>query len=95
MRSLFLRLFRDIFGNPFHPVTADPSWLTPVVLSLAAAAYDERRMPEGTLDPARLTILADALEEAGCADEAILGHLRGPSPHVRGCRAVDLVLGKV
>ena len=24
----------------------------------------------------------------------LLGHLRGPGPHVRGCWAVDLVLGK-
>jgi hypothetical protein len=43
----------------------------------------------------RLPILGDALEEAGCADEAILAHLRSPGPHVRGCWALDLVLGKV
>jgi len=41
-----------------------------------------------------LAILADALEEAGCADTDILDHLRGPGPHVRGCWAVDLILGK-
>jgi hypothetical protein len=34
------------------------------------------------------------LEEAGCADRAILDHLRGPGPHVRGCFPVDLVLAK-
>jgi hypothetical protein len=45
----------------------------------------------GHLDPTRLSILAGALEEAGCA---ILGHLRGPGPHVRGCRALDTVPGK-
>jgi hypothetical protein len=39
-------------------------------------------------------VLADALEEAGCTDQTILGHLRGPVPHVRGCWAVDLILGK-
>jgi hypothetical protein len=42
----------------------------------------------------RLPILADALEEAGCTDAYLLAHLRGPGPHVRGCWAVDLVLGK-
>jgi hypothetical protein len=42
----------------------------------------------------RLPILADALEDAGCADAELLGHLRSPGPHVRGCWAVDLVLGK-
>jgi hypothetical protein len=38
---------------------------------------------------------ADALEDAGCTDADLLGHLHGPWPHVRGCWAVDLVLGKV
>jgi hypothetical protein len=38
--------------------------------------------------------LADALEEAGCDSADLLGHLRGPGPHVRGCWAVDLILGK-
>jgi pSer/pThr/pTyr-binding forkhead associated (FHA) protein len=41
-----------------------------------------------------LPVLADALEEAGCADADLLAHLRGPGPHVRGCWAVDLLLGK-
>jgi hypothetical protein len=41
-----------------------------------------------------LPILADALEDAGCTDADLLGHLRSPGPHVRGCWAVDLVLGK-
>jgi hypothetical protein len=31
-------------------------------------------------------------EEA--ADEGLLAHLRGPGPHVRGCHALDLLLGK-
>jgi hypothetical protein len=61
---------------------------------LARAAYENRRLPEGTLDPTRLALLADALEDAGCTDAGLLGHLRGPGPHVRGCWAVDLVLGK-
>ena len=44
--------------------------------------------------PARLSLLADALEDAGCANADLLGHLRGEGPHVRGCWAVDLVLWK-
>ena len=53
-----------------------------------------RSLPAGTLDPARLAVLADALEDAGCTDAGLLGHLRGPGPHVRGCWAVDLLIGK-
>jgi hypothetical protein len=64
------------------------------LLSLAQAAYDERTVPAGTLDPARLAVLADALEDAGCDNADILSHLRGTGPHVRGCWAVDLVLGR-
>ena len=46
------------------------------------------------LDNARLAILADALEEAGCDDEQILSHCRLCRDHVRGCWLLDLILGK-
>jgi hypothetical protein len=39
-------------------------------------------------------VLADALEDAGCTNSDILYHLRCPGPHVRGCWALDLLLGK-
>jgi hypothetical protein len=91
-------LLRDIFGPlPFHEFHADPAWLAwnnGTVKKLAEAAYEHRSLPEGTLEQARLAVLADALEEAGCTDADILGHLRGPGPHVRGCFAVDILLGK-
>ena len=64
------------------------------MVALAQAAYDERELPAGTLDTARLGVLADALEESGCDQADLLAHLRGPGPHVRGCWAVDLLLGK-
>jgi hypothetical protein len=83
-------LIRELFGNPLRPVACEPAWRTADVTALARAAYDERSMPSGRLDTARLALLADALEEAGCAEEAILSHLRGPGPHVRGCWALDL-----
>lgn len=146
-----------------------PSLLTPTVLDLARAAYEERvtrpvhaddtwsptdplgtgRIDTGTLDPDRLAVLCDALEEAGCAGEdcaeceghgrrwrcsacrgewlladgeephlcpvchehrttpklckvcgghgraahSLLDHLRSPGPHVRGCVALDAILG--
>jgi hypothetical protein len=64
------------------------------VTNLAKAAYDERALPSGELDPVRLTVLADGLEEAGCTNADILNHLRGPGPHWRGCFALDAILVK-
>ena len=90
-------LLRDIIGNfPFRrPASAD-AWLTPPVLALAQSACDNRLLPSGHLDPARLGELAAALEAAGCDDAELLRHLslRGEGPHCRGCWGVDTVLGQ-
>jgi hypothetical protein len=92
------KVLRDIVGNPFHPLLAiDPAWLTwsnGIVKRLAGAAYQERALPDGILDVARFAVLADALTDAGCTDTALLEHLRGSGPHVRGCFVVDLLVGK-
>jgi hypothetical protein len=85
-------IIRCVVGNPFRPPAA--ARRDPPIPALAQAAYDERILPSGHLDNARLAVLSDALEEAGCADHALLTHLRSPGPHVRGCWAIDLVLGK-
>jgi hypothetical protein len=90
-------LLRDLLGNPFRPITislAILAWNDGLVVRLAQAAYEERHLPEGTLDTGRLAVLADALEEAGLMDADILGHLRSSEPHMRGCWAVDLCMGK-
>jgi hypothetical protein len=87
-------LLRCVFGNPFRARPPDPAWGTNDVFALARAAYKERAMPEGALDPQRLAVLADALEEAGCANPEVLSHLRGPGPHVRGCFVIDLLLAR-
>jgi hypothetical protein len=87
-------LLHDILGNPFRDVTFDPAWRTPDVCDLARAAHDNRYLPEGGLDRYRLIVLADALEEAGCADRAILDHCRGPGRHVRGCHVLDAILSR-
>jgi hypothetical protein len=80
-------LAHDIFGNPFRPVTLNPSWLTTTVHSLASGIYDDRAFD-------RLPILADALQDAGCDNEDILCHCRQTGEHVRGCWALDLLLNK-
>jgi hypothetical protein len=92
MMSWQLALVRDIFRSPFRRARLDPAQRTPTVVSLARAAYDERHLPSGELEPHRLAVLADALEEAGAQDE-VVAHLRSPGPHVRGCWAIDAVLG--
>jgi hypothetical protein len=86
-RAAFAHLLRHIIGNPFHPAKIDRSWLTPTVVKLSQAIYNERSFD-------RLPILADALEEAGCTNTDILNHCRGDGLHVRGCWPVDLILGK-
>jgi hypothetical protein len=83
-------LLRDVFGNPFRPVTADPAWLhrnDGAVVKVARAIYEERAFE-------RLPLLADAVEDAGCTEAALVGHLRGPGPHVCGCWALDLLRAK-
>jgi hypothetical protein len=50
---------------------------------------------EASQDFSGMPVLADALQEAGCDCDDLLSHLRDTSAtHVRGCWALDLVLGK-
>lgn len=65
----------------------DPRWRTSDVIGVARGIDADQAFE-------RLPILADALMDAGCEDEQILGHCRGHGPYVRGCWVVDLVLRK-
>lgn len=81
-------LVREIFGpDPFRQIIVDSNWLTPTMIQLAQVMYDDRAFD-------RMMELADALHDAGCDNDEILSHCRGPGPHVRGCWVVDMVLGK-
>jgi hypothetical protein len=82
-----VQLMRCIIGNPFRPVAFDSSWRTPQAVALAQQIHDNRAFES-------LPTLADALQEAGCDNADILAHCRSAGPHVRGCWAVDLILGK-
>jgi hypothetical protein len=90
-RSQLCIIMRDIFGPLlFRPVTLDPGillWNDRAVQQLAQVIYAERHFED-------MPILADALEDAGCTDAELLGHLRGPGPHARGCWVVDLLTGR-
>jgi hypothetical protein len=83
-------LIRCLFGNPFQPspALADAvlAWNDRLVSRLAQTIYDERRWHD-------LPLLADALLDAGCADDALMQHCRHGGEHARGCFAVDVVLG--
>jgi hypothetical protein len=91
-------IIRCLFGNPFAALPRiDTAWLTwnnGTVKRLAEEVYQNRQLPAGTLEPAVLGVLADALTDAGCDDTSLLAHLRDPGPHWRGCWGVDLLLGR-
>jgi hypothetical protein len=81
-------LIREVFGNPFRTPYLDPDCFRHdgrTTLDLARAIYDSRDFED-------LPILADALEDAGCADRHLLAHLHEPEGHALGCWALDLVL---
>jgi hypothetical protein len=87
-------LFREIVGNPFHPVEVERAWLRwndGAIPKMVQSIREVRELPAGTLDVNRMAILADALEDAGCTEPWILEHLRGAGPHVRGCFVLDLL----
>jgi len=93
-KRAWCELLRCVFGpvlfRPLPTVSAVVlAWNGGTVVRLAAAVYEERDFSQE-----RLGVLADAAEEAGLGDAEFLGHLRGPGPHVRGCWAIDLLLGR-
>ena len=87
-RAAQAALLRDIYGNPFRPVALDPAWLAEAVVGLARRMYASGNFEE-------MPDLADALQDAGCDNEAVLVHCSYSAlTHVRGCWVVDLLLGK-
>ena len=81
-------VIHEIFGNPFRPVAFNSGWRTSDVMLLAQGIYDAKAFD-------RMPILADALQDAGCNSDDLLTHFRDTTvTHVRGCWALDSVLGK-
>jgi hypothetical protein len=93
---------REIIGPLSHPLVlmsapmlreyGGPAALFRSRISSTACALAEGITADQAFD--RLPILADALEDAGLDDRLLLDHLRYGIDHVRGCWALDLVLGK-
>jgi hypothetical protein len=84
-------LLRDVFGPlPFRPVTVQPQildWNDRLVVRLAHGIYDQRSWSD-------MGVLHDALLDAGCNEQEVLEHCKGPGPHSRGCWIIDLLLNK-
>lgn len=81
--------FERAMGQPFRCKDCKEiiDWNDRQAFKLAEVNYQDRRWQD-------MPILADALEEAGCRSELVLGHCRGLGPHTRGCWVLDQILGK-
>ena len=75
-------LMRDIFGPP---ILESPA-LTPELLAFVRSIYEDRTFEQ-------FVRLADMLVAAGISNEELLSHLRQAGQHVRGCWAIDALLG--
>ena len=62
-------------------------WLTRDAIRMAQECY-------AAADPTTMKILADNIEEHGCDNEELLGHLRSDGLHMKGCWAIDTILSK-
>jgi hypothetical protein len=80
-------LLREVVGNPFRPSRIDPQWLRWNNGTVATLARSVRA--EG--DFALMPVLADALEDAGCDDTALLAHCRESREHVADCWVLGLL----
>ncbi len=84
-------ILRDLFGDHVSPPVVDlgrawEDWNDGFIPQFAEALYRTENFAE-------LPTLADALEASGCADPAILSHLRRPGPHWPGCWALERLMG--
>jgi hypothetical protein len=75
------------FGSRLRVEAAWLAWGGGVAGKMAKAIDAEGRYAD-------LPVLADALEEAGCDDRALLDHCRSGGEHVRGCWVIDWLLGE-
>jgi hypothetical protein len=101
VRAEVCRLIREVFGSPFRVYRPQPGFAGGGLLLPDGSTFHVPETARAIADGAaadqafdRLPIVADALEDAGCPDRVLLDHLRHGTGHVRGCWAVDAVLGR-
>jgi hypothetical protein len=82
-----LAALKDVLGNPFLAPPKVYDWkYNHTVQTMAKTIVKEDRFED-------MPILADALEDAGCADDAILSHLRTPDTvHLPACWVLRALL---
>jgi len=85
LHRMLAEKLREQLGNPFRPYSLLATSMTEATIAIARgieadSAYD------------RLPILADALEDAGETNAALLRHCRGEAVHEPGCWAIDILL---
>ena len=88
-------------GTP-PELVRDPSFVRaygamPDAFAFDAAFFGVTPAEALVMDPQQRVFLESAwaaLEDAGCAEQAVLEHCRKGGEHVRGCWVVDLLLGK-
>lgn len=81
---------QEIIGDPQRVIEIEDSWLSwndETVPKMAQWIENERCFDD-------LPFLGDALEEAGCNDQAILNHCRVPQEHLPGCWLIDALLSR-
>jgi hypothetical protein len=89
-KGSYRRRWPELWALTGHPPRIDPTWLqwqAGLVPRMAAELERQRRWSD-------LPVLADALEEAGCAERLILGHCRAGKRHARTCWVVNFLLGR-
>jgi hypothetical protein len=85
--AAFERSPHDASGMPLPMPAIEPGWLLWNAGCIRAMAEGilTRRLFDG------MPILADALQDAGCEDEVLLGHLRAHTDHTANCWALRLL----
>ncbi len=77
-----------LLGRGNHPINSHwLTWNSATVAMIAREIKESKRWED-------LPVLADALEEAGCADPGILSHCRAAGKHANRCWVVEILLRK-
>ena len=86
---LYADVFRNIIGDPWHPLRIDPVWRTDTVMTIARGMDQQ-----GDYSGPAFAQLWDALVEAGAIDYRVQAHCSTDARHWRGDHLLDALLEK-